>query len=86
MGNNILFYFRLCSLFLLHLPFPLSDFLIATTPSPDMCFPRQLNSSDNNNQCLLGSNGNILLQLNPQRPGAIDNQPLVTQDPVKVNA
>ncbi|XP_066492032.1 ubiquitin carboxyl-terminal hydrolase 32 isoform X3 [Tiliqua scincoides] len=59
------------------------DFLTATTPSSDMCFPRQLNSSDNNNQCLLGSNGNILLQLNPQRPGAIDNQPLVTQDPVK---
>ncbi|KAJ6653692.1 hypothetical protein lerEdw1_008818 [Lerista edwardsae] len=59
------------------------DFLIATTPSTDMCFPRQLNSSDNNNQCLLSSNGNILLQLNPQRPGAIDNQPLVTQDPVK---
>lgn len=59
------------------------DFLTATTPSTDMCFPRQHNSSDNNNQCLIGSNGNILLQLNPQRPGAIDNQPLVTQEPVK---
>ncbi|XP_019348975.1 ubiquitin carboxyl-terminal hydrolase 32 isoform X5 [Alligator mississippiensis] len=49
----------------------------------DMCFARQHNTSDNNNQCLLVSNGNTLLQLNPQKPGAIDNQPLVTQEPVK---
>ncbi|XP_072834635.2 ubiquitin carboxyl-terminal hydrolase 32 isoform X1 [Pogona vitticeps] len=60
-----------------------SNFPYATTPSTEMSFARQLNSSDNNNQCFLGSNGNILLQLNPQRPGAIDNQPLVTQEPVK---
>ncbi|XP_032071684.1 ubiquitin carboxyl-terminal hydrolase 32 isoform X2 [Thamnophis elegans] len=61
-----------------------SNFLYATTPNAEMSFARQLNSSDNNNQCLLASNGNILLQLlNPQRPGAIDNQPLVTQEPVK---
>ncbi|XP_053131058.1 ubiquitin carboxyl-terminal hydrolase 32 isoform X2 [Hemicordylus capensis] len=59
------------------------DSLYATTPSSDICLPQQLNSSDNNNQCLFGANGNILLQLSPQRPGAIDNQPLVTQDPVK---
>uniref|UniRef100_A0A8C7E1S4 Ubiquitin carboxyl-terminal hydrolase 32 n=1 Tax=Naja naja TaxID=35670 RepID=A0A8C7E1S4_NAJNA len=61
-----------------------SNFLYATTPNAEMSLARQLNSSDNNNQCLLASNGNILLQLlNPQRPGAIDNQPLVTQEPVK---
>ncbi|EMP37715.1 Ubiquitin carboxyl-terminal hydrolase 32 [Chelonia mydas] len=60
-----------------------SSFLYSSTPAADMCFARQHNTSDNNNQCLLGSSGNILLQLNPQRPGAIDNQPLVTQEPVK---
>uniref|UniRef100_A0A8C5RSC0 ubiquitinyl hydrolase 1 n=1 Tax=Laticauda laticaudata TaxID=8630 RepID=A0A8C5RSC0_LATLA len=61
-----------------------SNFLYVTTPNTEMSLARQLNSSDNNNQCLLASNGNILLQLlNPQRPGAIDNQPLVTQEPVK---
>ncbi|ETE63261.1 Ubiquitin carboxyl-terminal hydrolase 32, partial [Ophiophagus hannah] len=61
-----------------------SNFIYATTPNAEMSLARQLNSSDNNNQCLLASNGNILLQLlNPQRPGAIDNQPLVTQEPVK---
>ncbi|XP_034995924.2 ubiquitin carboxyl-terminal hydrolase 32 isoform X2 [Zootoca vivipara] len=60
-----------------------SNFLYTLPPSAEICFSRQFNSSDNNNQCLLGSNGNILLQLNPQRPGAIDNQPLVTQDPTK---
>ncbi|NWQ62110.1 UBP32 hydrolase, partial [Neopipo cinnamomea] len=51
--------------------------------SPEVCLARQHNSSDNNNQCFLGANGNALLQLNPQKPGAIDNQPLVTQEPVK---
>uniref|UniRef100_A0A8B9F8Y1 ubiquitinyl hydrolase 1 n=1 Tax=Amazona collaria TaxID=241587 RepID=A0A8B9F8Y1_9PSIT len=51
------------------------------TPGTD--FARQHNTSDNNNQCFLGTNGNNLLQLNPQKPGAIDNQPLVTQEPVK---
>uniref|UniRef100_A0A8C3SYV0 ubiquitinyl hydrolase 1 n=1 Tax=Chelydra serpentina TaxID=8475 RepID=A0A8C3SYV0_CHESE len=60
-----------------------SSFLYSSTPAADMCFVRQHNTSDNNNQCLLGSSGNILLQLNPQRPGAIDNQPLVTQEPMK---
>ncbi|NWU79291.1 UBP32 hydrolase, partial [Onychorhynchus coronatus] len=52
------------------------------SPGSDVCF-RQHNTSDNNNQCFLGANGNALLQLNPQKPGAIDNQPLVTQEPVK---
>ncbi|KAF4012049.1 hypothetical protein G4228_004148 [Cervus hanglu yarkandensis] len=61
-----------------------SGLLYSPTPGTDMCFARQHNTSDNNNQCLLGANGNILLHLNPQKPGAIDNQPLVTQEPVKV--
>nr|XP_056721237.1 ubiquitin carboxyl-terminal hydrolase 32 [Euleptes europaea] len=59
------------------------SFLYGSSSSTDMCFPRQLNTSDNNNQCLLGSNGNMLAQLNPQPPGAIDNLPLVTQEPMK---
>uniref|UniRef100_A0A5F8GBB2 ubiquitinyl hydrolase 1 n=1 Tax=Monodelphis domestica TaxID=13616 RepID=A0A5F8GBB2_MONDO len=63
-----------------------NSFLYSGTPGTDMCFARQHNTSDNNNQCLLGSNGNILLQLNPQKPGAIDNQPLVTQEPVKATS
>ncbi|NWR52367.1 UBP32 hydrolase, partial [Regulus satrapa] len=50
-------------------------------PGSEVSFARQHNTSDNNNQCFLGSNA--LLQLNPQKPGAIDNQPLVTQEPVK---
>ncbi|XP_062448640.1 ubiquitin carboxyl-terminal hydrolase 32 [Rhea pennata] len=60
-----------------------SNTLYSGTPGTDTCFARQHNTSDNNNQCLLGNNGNSLLQLNPQKPGAIDNQPLVTQEPVK---
>ncbi|XP_064324260.1 ubiquitin carboxyl-terminal hydrolase 32 isoform X3 [Phalacrocorax carbo] len=59
------------------------DTLYPGTPGTDVCFARQHNTSDNNNQCFLGANGNTLLQLNPQKPGAIDNQPLVTQEPVK---
>lgn len=49
-----------------------------------MCFARQHNTSDNNNQGMIGANGCILSQLNPQKPGAIDNQPLVMQENVKV--
>uniref|UniRef100_A0A667IIN5 Ubiquitin carboxyl-terminal hydrolase 32 n=1 Tax=Lynx canadensis TaxID=61383 RepID=A0A667IIN5_LYNCA len=63
-----------------------SGFLYSATPGADMCFARQHNTSDNNNQCLLGANGNILLHLSPQKPGAIDNQPLVTQEPVKATS
>ncbi|XP_068271807.1 ubiquitin carboxyl-terminal hydrolase 32 isoform X3 [Nyctibius grandis] len=59
------------------------DTLYPGTPGTDICFARQHNTSDNNNQCFLGTNGNTFLQLNPQKPGAIDNQPLVTQEPVK---
>ncbi|NXQ87168.1 UBP32 hydrolase, partial [Nyctibius grandis] len=60
-----------------------SNTLCNGTPGTDICFARQHNTSDNNNQCFLGTNGNTFLQLNPQKPGAIDNQPLVTQEPVK---
>uniref|UniRef100_A0A8C9ENP7 Ubiquitin carboxyl-terminal hydrolase 32 n=1 Tax=Pavo cristatus TaxID=9049 RepID=A0A8C9ENP7_PAVCR len=60
-----------------------SNAFYPSTPGTDVCFARQHNTSDNNNQCFLGTNGNTLLQLNPQKPGAIDNQPLVTQEPVK---
>uniref|UniRef100_A0A8C9W4D6 Ubiquitin carboxyl-terminal hydrolase 32 n=1 Tax=Scleropages formosus TaxID=113540 RepID=A0A8C9W4D6_SCLFO len=49
----------------------------------DICFARQHNASDNNNQCFLGANGNTLPHLAVQRPGAIDNQPLVTPEPMK---
>ncbi|XP_064892801.1 ubiquitin carboxyl-terminal hydrolase 32 isoform X6 [Columba livia] len=59
------------------------DTLYPGTPGTDVCFAKQHNTSDNNNQCFLGTNGSNLLQLNPQKPGAIDNQPLVTQEPVK---
>nr|XP_054503242.1 ubiquitin carboxyl-terminal hydrolase 32 isoform X7 [Agelaius phoeniceus] len=59
------------------------DTLYPGSPGSEVSFARQHNTSDNNNQCFLGSNGNALLQLNPQKPGAIDNQPLVTQEPVK---
>ncbi|XP_058710250.1 ubiquitin carboxyl-terminal hydrolase 32 isoform X4 [Poecile atricapillus] len=59
------------------------DTLYPGTPGSEVSFARQHNTSDNNNQCFLGSNGSALLQLNPQKPGAIDNQPLVTQEPVK---
>ncbi|XP_058278967.1 ubiquitin carboxyl-terminal hydrolase 32 isoform X3 [Hirundo rustica] len=60
-----------------------SNTLYPGSPGSEVSFARQHNTSDNNNQCLLGSSGNALLQLNPQKPGAIDNQPLVTQEPVK---
>ncbi|NWI04380.1 UBP32 hydrolase, partial [Tichodroma muraria] len=60
-----------------------SNTLYPGTPGSEVSFARQHNTSDNNNQCFLGSSGSALLQLNPQKPGAIDNQPLVTQEPVK---
>ncbi|KAL9826264.1 ubiquitin carboxyl-terminal hydrolase 32 isoform 4-T4 [Geothlypis trichas] len=60
-----------------------SESTSSNTLCSEVSFARQHNTSDNNNQCLLGSSGNALLQLNPQKPGAIDNQPLVTQEPVK---
>ncbi|KAM3615781.1 uncharacterized protein V6R79_007674 [Siganus canaliculatus] len=49
----------------------------------ESCFARQHNVSDNNNQCFSGANGHPPFQLAAQRPGAIDNQPLVNTDPMK---
>ncbi|XP_029301788.1 ubiquitin carboxyl-terminal hydrolase 32 isoform X7 [Cottoperca gobio] len=49
----------------------------------DSCFARQHNVSDNNNQCFSGANGHLPSQLVAQRPGSIDNQPLVNTDPMK---
>uniref|UniRef100_A0A7N8YIJ3 Ubiquitin carboxyl-terminal hydrolase 32 n=1 Tax=Mastacembelus armatus TaxID=205130 RepID=A0A7N8YIJ3_9TELE len=49
----------------------------------ESCFARQHNVSDNNNQCFSGANGHLPSPLTAQRPGAIDNQPLVTTDPMK---
>ncbi|KAM4627448.1 ubiquitin carboxyl-terminal hydrolase 32 isoform 2-T2 [Polymixia lowei] len=49
----------------------------------ESCFARQHNVSDNNNQCFSGANGHLSSQLSVQRPGAIDNQPLVNTDPMK---
>ncbi|KAG7470530.1 hypothetical protein MATL_G00114750 [Megalops atlanticus] len=57
----------------------------SSSAATDTCFPRphDHNISDNNNQCFSGTNGNALPHLAPQRPGAIDNQPLVTPEPMK---
>uniref|UniRef100_A0A8B9JRE4 Ubiquitin carboxyl-terminal hydrolase 32 n=1 Tax=Astyanax mexicanus TaxID=7994 RepID=A0A8B9JRE4_ASTMX len=49
----------------------------------DICFARQHNVLDNNNQCFSSANGHLPNHLVAQRPGAIDNQPLVTTEPVK---
>ncbi|KAI2656254.1 Ubiquitin carboxyl-terminal hydrolase 32 [Labeo rohita] len=51
--------------------------------SPNVCFARQHNISDNNNQCFSSANGHLPNSMAAQRPGAIDNQPLVTTDPMK---
>uniref|UniRef100_A0A671LET4 ubiquitinyl hydrolase 1 n=1 Tax=Sinocyclocheilus anshuiensis TaxID=1608454 RepID=A0A671LET4_9TELE len=54
------------------------------TSSPtDVCFARQHNISDNNNQCFSSTNGHLPNSMAMQRPGAIDNQPLVTTEPMK---
>ncbi|KAM9852934.1 ubiquitin carboxyl-terminal hydrolase 32 [Aulostomus maculatus] len=49
----------------------------------ESCFAHQQNISDYNNQCFSAANGHLPLQLAAQRPGAIDNQALVTTDPMK---
>ncbi|XP_068124825.1 ubiquitin carboxyl-terminal hydrolase 32 isoform X2 [Hyperolius riggenbachi] len=61
-----------------------STLFYSSAAGADMCFARQHNTSDNNNQGMFGANGSLLSQLNPQKPGAIDNQPLVMQENVKV--
>ncbi|XP_068173192.1 ubiquitin carboxyl-terminal hydrolase 32 isoform X2 [Antennarius striatus] len=52
-------------------------------PTTDGCFARQHGVSDSNHQCFPAANGLLPSQLAAQRPGAIDNQPLVTTDAVK---
>uniref|UniRef100_A0A8C6L527 ubiquitinyl hydrolase 1 n=1 Tax=Nothobranchius furzeri TaxID=105023 RepID=A0A8C6L527_NOTFU len=56
---------------------------VRTPIHDESCFARQHNVSDNNNQCFSGANGHLPSQLTAQRPGAIDNQSLVTTDPMK---
>ncbi|XP_039612679.1 ubiquitin carboxyl-terminal hydrolase 32 isoform X1 [Polypterus senegalus] len=60
-----------------------SSLVLSSSASTDVCFLRHPNPSESNNQCFSGVNGYILSQLAPQKPGAIDNQPLVTQEPLK---
>lgn len=63
---------------------PLAALSPQVAPSAtESCFARQHNVSDNNNQCFSGANGHLPSQLAAQRPGAIDNQPLVNTDPMK---
>ncbi|KAJ8403888.1 hypothetical protein AAFF_G00347560 [Aldrovandia affinis] len=59
--------------------------ITSSSTATDLCFPRlhNHNVSDNNNQCSSGANGNTLPLLAAQRPGAIDNQPLVNPEPMK---
>uniref|UniRef100_A0AAR2LUS0 Ubiquitin carboxyl-terminal hydrolase 32 n=1 Tax=Pygocentrus nattereri TaxID=42514 RepID=A0AAR2LUS0_PYGNA len=54
-----------------------------SSSATDICFARQHNVLDNNNQCFSSVNGHLPNHLAAQRPGAIDNQPLVTTDPMK---
>uniref|UniRef100_A0A671RTB1 ubiquitinyl hydrolase 1 n=1 Tax=Sinocyclocheilus anshuiensis TaxID=1608454 RepID=A0A671RTB1_9TELE len=55
----------------------------ATSSATDVCFARQHNISDNNNQCFSSANGHLPNSMAVQRPGAIDNQPLVTTELMK---
>ncbi|XP_031429479.1 ubiquitin carboxyl-terminal hydrolase 32 isoform X2 [Clupea harengus] len=54
-----------------------------TSSATELCFARQHNASDNNNQCFSSANGNLSSHLTMQRPGAIDNHPLVLTEPMK---
>ncbi|XP_057207098.1 ubiquitin carboxyl-terminal hydrolase 32 isoform X2 [Triplophysa rosa] len=54
-----------------------------SSSATDVCFARQHNVSDNNNQCFSSANGHLPNCTAAQRPGAIDNQPLVTTEPMK---
>ncbi|XP_051534431.1 ubiquitin carboxyl-terminal hydrolase 32-like isoform X1 [Myxocyprinus asiaticus] len=54
-----------------------------SSSATDVCFARQYNISDNNNQCFSSANGHLPSSMAAQRPGAIDNQPLVTTEPMK---
>ncbi|KAJ8367869.1 hypothetical protein SKAU_G00078970 [Synaphobranchus kaupii] len=55
----------------------------SSSPVTD-CFPRpHTHSASDSSQCFPGPNGSIVPLLAAQRPGAIDNQPLVTPEPMK---
>ncbi|XP_056612706.1 ubiquitin carboxyl-terminal hydrolase 32 isoform X1 [Triplophysa dalaica] len=54
-----------------------------SSSATDVCFARHHNVSDNNNQCFSSANGHLPNCTAAQRPGAIDNQPLVTTEPMK---
>uniref|UniRef100_A0A673YSY8 Ubiquitin carboxyl-terminal hydrolase 32 n=1 Tax=Salmo trutta TaxID=8032 RepID=A0A673YSY8_SALTR len=51
---------------------------LGSTPT-DICFARQHETPDADNQCFLGADVNMAVL----RPGAIDNQPLVMSEPLK---
>ncbi|XP_041949811.1 ubiquitin carboxyl-terminal hydrolase 32-like isoform X1 [Alosa sapidissima] len=53
--------------------------LPSSSTATDICFPRQTDTSDTDSQSFLGADGNVAAQ----RPGAIDNQTLVTSEPLK---
>ncbi|XP_048120493.1 LOW QUALITY PROTEIN: ubiquitin carboxyl-terminal hydrolase 32 [Alosa alosa] len=60
-----------------------SEWAHMSSSATDLCFARQHNASDNNNQCFSSANGHLPTNLTSQRPGAIDNQPLVLTEPMK---
>lgn len=56
--------------------------LHSSSTATDICFSRQTDSSDVDSQTFPGAEGNVTAL----RPGAIDNQPLVTSEPLKVGS
>uniref|UniRef100_A0A8B9KYV4 ubiquitinyl hydrolase 1 n=1 Tax=Astyanax mexicanus TaxID=7994 RepID=A0A8B9KYV4_ASTMX len=56
-----------------------SSVLPSGTTATDICFSRHADSSEADSQSFLGADGNVTAL----RPGAIDNQPLVTSEPLK---
>lgn len=55
--------------------------LHSSSTATDICFSRQADSSEVDSQSFPGADGNVTAL----RPGAIDNQPLVTSEPLKVS-
>lgn len=53
--------------------------LHSSSTATDICFSRQTDSSEVDSQSFPGADGNVTAL----RPGAIDNQPLVTSEPLK---
>ncbi|TSS11538.1 Ubiquitin carboxyl-terminal hydrolase 32 [Bagarius yarrelli] len=56
-----------------------SRLLHSSSTATDICFSRQTDSSEVDSQSFLGAHGNVTAL----RPGAIDNQPLVTSEALK---